>query len=380
MGFAIVEGSAAFSACTATTLPPEITRIGILTGGGDAPGLNAVIRAVVKSATNSGIECVGLEDSFDGLIEPGRSRVLTPRDVTGILRLGGTILGTTNRGNPFAYPIETSDGTRDYSDRVIEMFHKMGLGALVVIGGDGTLAIAHQFCNRGIPIVGVPKTIDNDIVGTTNCFGFDTAVAFATDAIDRLHTTAEAHKRILVVEVMGRYAGWIALHAGVGGGADAILIPEIPFNLDILAARLLERDRWGARFSIVVVAEGALPTGGKRSLVEEARDGYVERLGGMGAQVADALAKTTGKETRSVVLGHLQRGGAPTSFDRVLATRFGGKAVELIKRGEFGTMVAFAPPDIIARRLEDVVGKTKTVPLDLDLLITAKALGVTFGD
>ena len=380
MGFAIVEGSAAFSACTATTLPPEITRIGILTGGGDAPGLNAVIRAVVKSATNSGIECVGLEDSFDGLIEPGRSRVLTPRDVTGILRLGGTILGTTNRGNPFAYPIETSDGTRDYSDRVIEMFHKMGLGALVVIGGDGTLAIAHQFCNRGIPLVGVPKTIDNDIVGTTNCFGFDTAVAFATDAIDRLHTTAEAHKRILVVEVMGRYAGWIALYAGVGGGADAILIPEIPFNLDILATRLLERDRWGARFSIVVVAEGALPTGGKRSLVEEARDGYVERLGGMGAQVADALAKTTGKETRSVVLGHLQRGGAPTSFDRVLATRFGGKAVELVKRGEFGTMVAFAPPDIIARQLEDVVGKTKTVPLDLDLLTTAKALGVTFGD
>jgi phosphofructokinase-like protein len=357
-----------------------ITRIGILTGGGDAPGLNAVIRAVVKAATNSGMECIGLEDSFDGLIEPGRSRVLTPRDVTGILRLGGTILGTTNRGNPFAYPIETSDGTRDYSDRVIEMFHEMGLGALVVIGGDGTLAIAHQFCNRGIPLVGVPKTIDNDIVGTTNCFGFDTAVAFATDAIDRLHTTAEAHKRIIVVEVMGRYAGWIALYAGVGGGADAILIPEIPFDLEILARRLRERDQWGAKFSIVVVAEGALPKGGRRALLEEAHAGHVERLGGMGAQLAEALPPLTGKETRSVVLGHLQRGGAPTSFDRVLATRFGGKAVQLLKRGEFGTMVAFAPPDIVSRRLEDVVGKTKTVPLDSDLVVTAKALGVTFGD
>ena len=357
-----------------------ITRIGVLTGGGDAPGLNAVIRAVVKTATNSGMECIGLEDSFDGLIEPGRSRVLTPRDVTGILRLGGTILGTTNRGNPFAYPIETSEGTRDYSERVTEMFHKMGLGALVVIGGDGTLAIAHQFWCQGIPLVGVPKTIDNDIVGTTNCFGFDTAVAFATDAIDRLHTTAEAHKRILVVEVMGRYAGWIALYAGVAGGADAILIPEIPFDLDTVAQRLLDRDRWGAKFSIVVVAEGALPRGGRRSLLEEARDGYVERLGGVGAQVCEALATATGKETRSVVLGHLQRGGAPTSFDRVLATRFGGKAVELIRKGEFGTMVAFDPPDIVARRLEDVVGKTKTVPPDLDLLMTAKALGVTFGD
>jgi len=361
-------------------LAHTISRIGILTGGGDAPGLNAVIRAVVKTATNSGIECIGLEDSFDGLIEPGRSRVLTPRDVTGILRLGGTVLGTTNRGNPFKYPIETSDGTRDYSDRVIEMFHKMGLGALVVIGGDGTLAIAHQFYCRGLPLVGVPKTIDNDIVGTTNCFGFDTAVAFATDAIDRLHTTAEAHKRIMVVEVMGRYAGWIALYAGVAGGADAILIPEIPFDLGIVAQRLLDRDRWGAKFSIVVVAEGALPKGGRRSLLEEAHEGYVERLGGIGAQVCEALAKATGKETRSVVLGHLQRGGAPTSFDRVLATRFGGKAVELVRKGEFGTMVAYDPPDIVARRLEDIVGKTKTVPPDLDLLLTAKSLGVAFGD
>jgi ATP-dependent phosphofructokinase / diphosphate-dependent phosphofructokinase len=357
-----------------------ISRIGILTGGGDAPGLNAVIRAVVKTAYNAGIQCVGLEDSFDGLIEPGRSRVLTPRDVTGILRLGGTILGTTNRGNPFAYPIDTSAGTRDYSDRVVEMFHQQRLDALVVIGGDGTLAIAHQFCLRGIPIVGVPKTIDNDIVGTTNCFGFDTAVDFATDAIDRLHTTAEAHRRIMVVEVMGRYAGWIALYAGVAGGADAILIPEIPFDLTIVADRLIERDKWGARFSIVVAAEGAAPTGGKRALLEEAHEGHVERLGGIGASVCQSLAQLTGKETRSVVLGHLQRGGAPTSFDRVLATRFGGKAVELVKRGEFGTMVAFDPPDIVARRLEEIVSRTKTIPMDFDLLLTAKALGVTFGD
>ena len=357
-----------------------ITRIGVLTGGGDAPGLNAVIRAVVKAAANGGIETVGIEDSFDGLLDMDRSRVLTPRDVTGILRLGGTILGTLNTGNPLNSEVQTSDGPRRYADRVIEIFHKLGLGGVVAIGGDGTLAISHEFGSMGIPIVCVPKTIDNDIVGTTNCFGFDTAVAFATDAIDRLHTTAEAHKRILVVEVMGRYAGWIALYAGVAGGADAILIPEIPFDIGLVARRLRERDQLGAKFSIVVVAEGAYPKGGTLSLIEAAHGRSAERLGGIGAQVCEALAGETGKETRSVVLGHLQRGGAPTSFDRILATRFGGKAVELVTRGEFGTMVAFAPPDIIARRLDEIVGKTKIVPMDFDLLATAKALGVTFGD
>src|SRR5918992_627799 len=265
---------------------PPIKRIGVLTGGGDAPGLNAVIRAVVKSAWNGGIEVVGIEDSFDGLIEPGRTRTLTPKDVTGILRVGGTILGTTNRGNPFAYPVSTTDGKVDYSTRVIENFHKFGLDALVVIGGDGTLAIAHQLSKKGIPIVGVPKTIDNDIVGTASCFGFDTAVDFATDAIDRLHTTAEAHHRVMVVEVMGRYAGWIALYAGVAGGADVILIPEIPFDLTKVAARIMERDTWGARFSIVVVAEGAKPVGGKVSVVKAASGEYVERLGGVAAVVA----------------------------------------------------------------------------------------------
>jgi 6-phosphofructokinase 1 len=363
-------------------VPPIKTRkrLGVLTGGGDAPGLNAVIRAVVKASWNSGYECIGIEDSFDGLLEQGRSRVLSPGDVTGILRLGGTILGTLNTGNPFDSLVPTSDGPRPYSDRVVEMFHRMAFDGLVAIGGDGTLAIAHQFAERGIPIVGVPKTIDNDIVGTTNCFGFDTAVAYATDAIDRLHTTAEAHRRIIVVEVMGRYAGWIALYAGVAGGADAILIPEIPFDIASVGGRLRERDRSGARFSIVVVAEGAFPKGGSMTVLEQASHSHVERLGGIAAQVCEALAKETGKETRSVVLGHLQRGGAPTSFDRVLATRFGGKAVELIRRGDVGTMVAFAPPDIVARPLEDVVGKTKTVPMDSDLLQTAKALGVTFGD
>src|SRR6188474_2189422 len=240
-------------------MPPVIKRIGVLTGGGDAPGLNAVIRAVVKSAATAGIECVGLEDSFDGLIYPNRSRVLTLKDVTGILRIGGTILGTTNRGNPFVYPIETAEGLVDYSDRVIENFHKMGLDALVVIGGDGTLSIAHEFHRRGVPIVGVPKTIDNDIVETTMTFGFDTAVSFATDAIDRLHTTAEAHHRVMLIEVMGRYAGWIALYAGIAGGADVVLIPEIPFDLTKIAERIREREAWGARFSIVVCAEGAHP-------------------------------------------------------------------------------------------------------------------------
>ena len=248
-----------------------VTRIGILTGGGDAPGLNAVIRAVVKTACNAGITCIGLQDSFDGLLEFHNSIELTPRDVTGILRLGGTILGTVNTGDPFGASVTTSEGPRVYSERVVEIFHKMELDALVVIGGDGTLAIAHQFSKMGIPLVGVPKTIDNDIVGTANCFGFDTAVAFATDAIDRLHTTAEAHRRIMVVEVMGRYAGWIALHAGVAGGADAILIPEIPFDISILAKRLMERDNWGAKFSIVVVAEGAFPRGGTHTFIEARR-------------------------------------------------------------------------------------------------------------
>jgi 6-phosphofructokinase 1 len=358
----------------------NIRRIGVLTGGGDAPGLNAVIRAVVKAACNSHIEVLGIEDSFDGLIEPGRTRVLRPADVTGILRLGGTILGTTNRGNPFAYPLATAEGNVDYSKRVIENFHHLGLGALVVIGGDGTLAIAHEFSKKGIPVVGVPKTIDNDLFGTVNCFGFDTAVNFATDAIDRLHSTAEAHHRVMVVEVMGRYAGWIALHAGVAGGADVILIPEIPFDLKNVAARLRQRESWGARFSIVVVAEGAVSIGGKVSLIAEGDAATAERLGGLSAQVAHELGKLTDKETRYVVLGHLQRGGTPTSFDRVLATRFGGKAIECVVQADFDKMVALKSPDIVTVPLEEVVGKQRRVPPDYDLVRTARALGISFGD
>ena len=357
-----------------------VSKIGVLTGGGDAPGLNAVIRAVVKTASNAGISVLGLEDSFDGLIYPDKSRPLDPRDVTGILRRGGTILGTVNRGNPFAEPIVTPEGTFDYAERVIEMFHRKGLDALVCIGGDGTLQISYEFHKKGIPLVCVPKTIDNDIPGTTSCFGFDTAVSFATDAIDRLHTTAEAHRRIMVVEVMGRYAGWIALHAGVAGGADVILVPEIPYDINRVVECIRSRDRWGARFSIVVVAEGARPVDGQLSIIEAAQRGGVERLGGAGIKCASALEQLTGKETRYVVLGHLQRGGAPTAFDRTLATRFGGKAVELLRSGIFGKMVANHPPDIVPIPLGEVVGRTKIVPLDYDLLLTARALGVSFGD
>jgi 6-phosphofructokinase 1 len=355
-------------------------RIGILTGGGDAPGLNAVIRAVVKTATRADLEVIGLEDSFDGLIEPDRWRKLTPRDVTGILRIGGTILGTANRGNPFAAPIETSGGMRDYSDRCVEIFHELKLDTLVVIGGDGTLAIAHEFHRRGIPLVGVPKTIDNDIVETTNTFGFDTAVGFATDAIDRLHTTAEAHHRVMVVEVMGRYAGWIALYAGVAGGADVILIPEIPFDLEKVAEQVRNRDAFGARFSIVVVAEGAKPIGGAVSLVKSASGEYSERLGGVAVRLTSDLETLTGKEARTVVLGHLQRGGSPTSFDRLLATRFGARAVELLLEGTFGHMVAFQPPDIVSVPLERIVGRTRNVPIDFDVVRTARAMGISLGD
>ena len=358
----------------------SVRRIGILTGGGDAPGLNAVIRAVVKSAAFHGCKTIGLEDSFNGLLEPDRCRILAPRDVTGILRIGGTILGTTNRGNPFELPVETTGGTRDYSERCIEMFHELKLDALVVIGGDGTLSIAHQFWQRGIPLVGVPKTIDNDIPETTNTFGFDTAVAFATEAIDRLHTTAEAHHRVMVMEVMGRYTGWIALYAGVAGGADVILIPEIPFDLSKVTKHIIDRDTFGARFSIVVVAEGAKPIGGQVSVMAPASAGIVERLGGMAARVTAELEEATRKETRCVVLGHLQRGGAPTSFDRMLATRLGARAVELVLEGQFGTMVAFHPPDIVAVPLDQVVGRTKNVPLDFDVVRTARAMGISLGD
>ena len=350
-----------------------IRKIGVLTGGGDAPGL--------KAGCNANLDVIGVEDSFDGLLEFNRSRVLTTKDVTGILRRGGTILGTVNTGDPFVRRITTSEGVEQkYADRVVEMFHRLGLGGLVVIGGDGTLGLAHRFSLLGIPIVGVPKTIDNDIVGTTNCFGFDTAVSFATDAIDRLHTTAEAHRRVMVVEVMGRYAGWIALYAGVGGGADVILLPEFPYDIEAVAERIRARDAWGAHFSIIVVAEGAKPQNGRVSVIETAGLGKAERLGGAGHLVAAALEQLTGKETRTVVLGHLQRGGSPTSFDRVLATRFGGAAVDVLLSGEHDCMVASRPPHIVTVPLAEVVGRTRTVPVDSDVVRTARAVGIGFGD
>jgi len=362
-------------------MPQPIKKIGVLTGGGDAPGLNAVIRAVVKAGCNANLEVIGIEDSFDGLLEFNRSHVLTTKDVTGILRRGGTILGTVNTGDPFVRQITTSEGIEQkYADRVVEMFHRMGLGGLVVIGGDGTLGLAHRFSQLGIPIVGVPKTIDNDIAGTTNCFGFDTAVSFATDAIDRLHTTAEAHRRIIVVEVMGRYAGWIALYAGVGGGADVILLPELPYDIEAVAERIKSRDIWGAHFSIVVVAEGARPRDGRVSVIEAAALGKAERLGGAGHFVSAALAQLTGKETRTVVLGHLQRGGSPTSFDRVLATRFGATAVDVLLAGQHDCMVASRPPHIVTVPLAEVVGRTRTIPEDSDLVRTARAVGIGFGE
>lgn len=364
------------------TLPADhgIQRIGLLTGGGDAPGLNAVIRAVVKAAANHNCETIGLEDSFNGLIEPNRWRRLAPRDVTGILRLGGTILGTTNSGNPFAYPVQTSEGVRDYSDRCVEMFHHLSLDALVVIGGDGTLTIAHQFFKRGLPVVGVPKTIDNDIAETLNTFGFDTAVAFATEAIDRLHATAEAHRRVMVVEVMGRDTGWIALYSGIAGGADVILIPEIDFDLRNVAAHIRAREAMGARFSVVVVAEGAKPVGGRVSLVREGSTAVAPKLGGMGARVSSELEPLTGKECRSVLLGHLQRGGTPTSFDRLLATRFGARAVELVLERRWGMMVASHPPDIVSVPIEKIIGRTRTIPLTSDALRAARAMNISFGD
>lgn len=355
-------------------------RIGVLTGGGDAPGLNAVIRAVVRSATTAGFECIGIEDSFDGLIFPGRTRHLTIEDVTGIHRIGGTILGTTNRGNPFGYPQNGSDVPIDYSTQAVENFNSLNLSALIVIGGDGTLAIAHEFQKRGVPIVCVPKTIDNDIVETTMTFGFDTAMAFATDAIDRLHATAHAHHRVMVVEVMGRYSGWIALYAAIAGGADAALIPEIPFDLSLVATHVTARDLLGARSSIIVVAEGARAVGGERVIIAAGSPGRPERLGGIAERISLDLEALTGKESRHVVLGHLQRGGSPLAFDRVLATRFGSHAVDLVRRKRFGVMVALRSNDIVEVPLEFVVGRSRTVPLDSDVVQVARNMGLCLGD
>jgi 6-phosphofructokinase 1 len=358
----------------------SVRRIGILTGGGDAPGLNAVIRAAVRAAAPTGIECVGIADGFDGLLHPERARPLAWRDVSGIHRLGGTILGTTNRGSPLGNPGPLTADALAYARQCLDGFMQLDLHALLAIGGDGTLAIAHALYGQGMPVIGVPKTIDNDITETDMTFGFDSAVSFATDAIDRLHTTAEAHHRVMVVEVMGRYAGWIALHAAVAGGGDIVLIPEIPFLFDRVEARIRERDRAGATCSIVVAAEGARPCGEGRAVVAAEAHGRLERLGGMAARVAEEIERRTSHETRFDVLGHLQRGGSPSSVDRVLATRFGAFAIDLARRGEFGVMAALQCNGLVAVPLARIAGRTRSVPLDDALVQTARSIGIAFGD
>ena len=353
------------------------------TGGGDAPGLNAVVRAVVLAALGRGWRVTGIRHGYEGLIgaDPDGLVDLGRETVRGITCLGGSILGVTNRGDPFGYPEPSASGTllTDRSDDVLGRFRELGGGALVAIGGDGSMRIAQRLMAKGLPVVGVPKTIDNDLCGTEYTFGFDTAVSIATEAIDRLHSTAEAHRRVMVVEVMGRYAGWIALHAGIAGTADAILIPEIEYDIGKLCDKIRDREESGRHFALVVAAEGARRRGGELS-VAAAEAGREVRLGGIAAAVAQAIARETGKETRSLVLGHLQRGGGPTAFDRTLALRFGAAAVRVVARGDFGKMVAYIPPAIRAVSIDEAVRTTKTVPLDSDLIATARDLGVSFGD
>ncbi|MVW60625.1 ATP-dependent 6-phosphofructokinase [Massilia sp. NEAU-DD11] len=369
-------------------MAPPIARIAIMTGGGDAPGLNAVIRAVVLAAARLGWECHGIRDGFNGLLAPGQCVgepvvPLSARSVHGIGHLGGTILGSTNRGNPLRYPVARADGTiaeDDRSDELVALCRRAGFDAVVVVGGDGSMAIAECLHRKGLRVVGVPKTIDNDLDRTLQTFGFDSAVAFATDCIDRLHTTADSQHRVLVVETMGRYAGWIALHAGLAGGAHAILLPEIPFDTRVVADAIHARDALGWRHSIVVVAEGALPVGGQRAVLEAAGAGRAERLGGIGAWVEARLAELTGKECRGVVLGHLLRGGSPSAFDRVIALRFGAAAVRALARGERGVMVTLDGQQIGTVPLADVAGRTRRVPLGGDTIRTAREVGICLGD
>jgi 6-phosphofructokinase 1 len=361
----------------------KIKRIGVLTGGGDCPGLNAVIRSVVKTAIHDyGIEVTGVKDGFLGLIED-RMIALGNDDVSNILTLGGTILGTSNRANPFSFAVKEGDTwiPHDVSSRVVENYGKRGLDGLICIGGEGTLSVARDFLKRGLRIVGVPKTIDNDLSETDVTFGFDTAVANATDAIDKIHTTAQSHHRVMVVETMGRYAGWIALYAGLAGGGDIILIPEIPYEMKNVVRAIRERVVRRKRSSIVIVAEGARPAGGNM-VVKKIVEGSFEpiRLGGIGAKVSEEIEGLTGIESRVIVLGHIQRGGSPTAFDRILATRFGNKAVHLMVKGENGLMVSLKGDKLTSVPLADAVGSLKLVPLDSPLLASARSLGVFFGD
>ncbi len=360
-----------------------IRRIGVLTGGGDCPGLNAVIRAVVKTVVNEyDWEVLGIEDGFEGLIQPGKVRPLTLADVRGILPRGGTILGTTNRANPFHYEVEVDGELKlfDVSDDVVRHAQVLGIDALVVIGGDGSLCIAHELMQKGLKVVGVPKTIDSDLQGTVITFGFDTAVNTAMDALDKLRTTAESHHRAIILEVMGRDAGWIALKAGIASGADVILIPEIPYDLDVVANKIARRNRSGSKFSIVVVAEGAKPVGGEAVYQAEREVGGVRRLGGIGEALAMQLRERCQVEVRVTVLGHLQRGGSPTAFDRLLASRFGTMAVHLVAEGKLGYMVALQDECIVAVPIAEAVAQQKFVPLESDILLTAFGLDICLGN
>ena len=364
-------------------------RIGILTGGGDCPGLNAVIYAVVKAAAKRGWETLGILGGFEGLLNPVQTRALDYREMDGLLYLGGTILSTSNSGR-FAAKVGHGEAKRIDPAILVEAkknFDALRLSALVVVGGDGSLSIALQCLEAGIPVVGVPKTIDNDLAGTVVTFGFDTAVSFATDALDRLRPTAQSHNRVMVVEMMGRYAGWIAASAGIAGGASVILIPEIPFNYASICRKIAEREAEGKRFALIAVAEGArekdkdfvttVPTAGGGPGGGAFREA---RLGGIATIVAAEVQKRTGKETRVCVLGHLQRGGVPTTFDRLICTRFGARAVGLIAEKKFGRMVALRPPDTSDVPIAEAVGKLRTVPVDGDLITTGKALGICWGE
>jgi ATP-dependent phosphofructokinase / diphosphate-dependent phosphofructokinase len=353
----------------------RIGTIGLLTGGGDAPGLNAVIRAVVKTAINRfQMRVVGIEDGYEGLLEPVSTCELGLKDVRGLLPRGGTILGTTNRGR-FKLKSEEDRGAPagESVEKAIANLKQLGIEALIVIGGDGTHTIAYEFHKRGFPIVGVPKTIDNDIDCTELTFGFDTAVDIATDALDRLHTTAESHGRVLILEVMGRNAGWIAVYTGIAGGADCVLIPEIPFLIEKVAKKIRERDEQGRQFSIIVVAEGAYPAGGTALYQPKGQ------LGGISYKVAEQIESLTGKDTRAVVLGHIQRGGQPTNVDRLLASGFGSAAVHLLQEGKFGMMVAVRNGKLDSINIADAIAKRKTVPPDGFILRVGRDLGISFG-
>jgi phosphofructokinase-like protein len=355
-------------------------RIGVLTSGGDCPGLNAVIRATVSSADTLGWEVLGFIDGYEGLLSPVSYKILTKENTTGIMAVGGTIIGTTNRGR---FAAKSGHGEKamipqpiiDEAKRTLE---GLGVGALVCIGGDGSLTTADQLFENGVPVVGVPKTIDNDLSATAMTFGFDSAVQCVADALDRLHTTAASHKRVMVLEVMGRYAGWIALHGGLSGGADAILIPEIPFSHERLATFVQERMSGGAHATLIVVAEGASSQGSTYSTLEGTSAGE-KRLGGIGAQVAHEIITRTGRETRIVVLGHLQRGGAPTTLDRILGTRFGVGAVKMIEEQKFGHMVSYLNYQIGAVSIKEAVGQLKQVPPDGQMVEAARAIGISFG-